>query len=466
MVRVLTVDDDAHILLLYEGILEQMELVQVKAATVGEARRLFAEDVFDLVLLDLELPDGNGLEMLPELTEGNDAPEVIIITGTGDTRGAELAFKYGAWDYVKKPFKISEITLPISRALAYRKEKQAQAVPKALQRSGIIGESPQVKRCLDEVGRAAATDAGVLITGETGTGKELFARAIHANSRRSEKPFVVVDCAALPDNLIESTLFGHEKGAFTGADRRQSGLLVQADGGTVMLDEIGDLPLGAQKSFLRALQERCVRPIGGKNEISFNVRLLAATNLDLAAMVEAGTFRQDLYYRIRAMELTLPPLRDRNDDVKEIAVKKLYELSARYGVEVKAVSSEFLEVLGNHGWPGNVRELLNVLEYVLASAGQDPTLYPKHLPPEFRVSELDLPDTKIAEYPVRHVSLRDLDPFPTLNDYRNEHEREYLAELLRRAEGDRKRACAISGVSQSRLYSLIGKHQLNGFGAK
>lgn len=465
MVNVLVIDDDSKICLFFSKLLEQMGHCFEIAHTVKDGRCLFGNQKFDLVLLDLELPDGNGLELLPEFTDAHHCPEVIIITGTGDARGAELAFKYGAWDYVQKPFLLDEVSLPITRALQYRTEKLAtpQLIP--LVRSGIVGESDAIRKCLEEVGKAAATDASVLITGETGTGKELFAKAIHDNSKRAHGPFIAVDCGALPETLLESTLFGHEKGAFTGAGRKQAGLLVQANGGTLMLDEVGDLPLTAQKSFLRILQERCVRPIGGSREIPVDIRLVAATNLDLDQMVKDNLFRQDLLYRIRAIELKLPPLRDRQKDIEEIIIKKNHELSNRYKMETKAVSPEFLEILSTHNWPGNVRELINVLEYVLAFAGSDPTLYPKHLPPEYRISDLEfdpvLKDTFRTQVPMGAEKDNEL---PTFNDFRTTLEKNYLKELISRSNGNRKNACRISGISQSRLYGLLNKHDLPGFG--
>ena len=464
MVNVLIVDDDPKICLFFSKLMEQMGHDFEIANNIEKAKLLFNTQLFDIVLLDLELPDGNGLDLLPEFSLQENSPEVIIITGTGDARGAEIAFKYGAWDYVQKPFLLNEVTLPITRALQYREEKLSKSNLIPLIRSGIIGESNAIKNCLQDVGKAAVTDASVLITGETGTGKELFARAIHENSKRKSKPFVAVDCGALPETLVESTLFGHEKGAFTGAGKKQQGLLVQADQGTLMLDEIGDLPLSAQKSLLRTLQERCVRPVGADKEIPIDIRLVSATNLDLDLMVQQNAFRQDLLYRIRAIELKLPPLRDRSDDIEEIFMKKLHELSTRYQINLKAVSAEFLEILRSHDWPGNIRELINVLEYVLASSGNDPMLFPKHLPPEYRMSELDFDPSSESGMKITSASeLENFNEFPTLNTYRTQFEKKYLKELIQRSNGDRKLACSISGVSQSRLYGLLKKHNLPGF---
>ncbi|MFH1153128.1 MAG: sigma-54 dependent transcriptional regulator [Pseudomonadota bacterium] len=466
MAKMLIVDDDPNICLFFGKLLKQMGHAVEISNTLKEAGLLFKTHAFDIVLLDLELPDGNGLELLPEFTKAPQAPEVIIITGTGDARGAELAFKYGAWDYVQKPFLLDEVSLPITRALQYRKEKQAPPDVIPMIRSAIIGESDALRKCLTEVGKAAVSDASVLVFGETGTGKELFARAIHENSRRAAKPFIAVDCGALPENLLESTLFGHEKGAFTGAGNKQDGLLVQANGGTLMLDEVGELPLSSQKSFLRTLQERCVRPIGGNKEIPVDFRLIAATNLDLEKMVKKNLFRQDLLYRIRAMVIQLPPLRDRKSDIEEITILKLHELSNRYHIGHKAVSPEFIQVLTAHDWPGNIRELINVLEYVLASAGSDPTLFPKHLPPEYRLSRLEFePAITSGLQAVINTEAQAEGDFPTLDEYRNRLEKDYLKALLNRAKADRQTACRISGISQSRLYGLLNKHGLPGFGA-
>ncbi|MCP4118101.1 MAG: sigma-54-dependent Fis family transcriptional regulator [Desulfobacteraceae bacterium] len=464
MARILIIDDDAKIGLFLTKLLKRMEHEVSMAQSLSKGLGLAESGVFDLVLLDLEFPEGNGIDILQDLMKVTSRPEVIIITGTGGGTGAELAFKYGAWDYVQKPFLLDEVNLSITRALQYRREKQVDVSPVPLLRKGIIGESDLLQWCLQEVAKASATDGSVLITGETGTGKELFSRAIHNNSKRASRPFVAVDCGALPDTLVESTLFGHKKGAFTGADRHQDGLIVQADGGTLFLDEVGDLPLNVQIALLRTIQEKKVRPLGGGREKSVDFRLVAATNRDLDALVTDQLFREDLLYRIRAMSIHLPPLRDRKEDIEEIAVKKLHELSNRYFILPKGISKAYLDALTAHSWPGNVRELINVLDSSLGSAGQDPTLFPKHLPPEYRMAVLKL---KSHEPSVQKAfpgcSPEGDDVFPTLNAHRERVESEYLTLLLKRAEGDRKKAESLSGISQSRLYGLLKKHGLPGF---
>ncbi len=464
MARLLIIDDDVKICMVLSRLIESMGHQANVSHTLEEGLGRAVIDPYDVVLLDLEFPEGNGLQILPDLLKVSSSPEVIIITGTGDTRGAELSFKYGVWDFIQKPFTLDEASLPITRALQYRSEKGATKQPVFLDRADIVGDSDAIRICLGEIARISVTDSSVLITGETGTGKELFAKAIHQNSARSKGPFITVDCGALPETLAESALFGHEKGAFTGADKRQDGLILQAQGGTLFLDEIGDLLLNIQASLLRTLQEHRIRPLGGKQELPVDFRLVSATNRDLDQMVKEKTFREDLLFRIRAMGITLPPLRNRKQDLQEIAIHKIHEMGQRYGLGLKGVSSDFLMHLNAHHWPGNIRELINVLEYALAAAGQDPTLVPKHLPPAYRITRLDFDSerTKIAsaqkaETPDAHAV------FPSWSAYRQQLEDNYLRMLLAKAGDSREKACNLSGISQSRLYDLLKKHKLSGF---
>ncbi len=462
MARILIIDDDHKICQFLADILDGLGHETVSAQSIAEGRQATRDDRFDLVLLDLDLPDGNGLTLLPELPALPGKPEVIIITGTGDSRGAKIAFKYGAWDFIPKPFTMEEVSLPIGRAMQYRREKKTAKEPVALNRAGIIGNSHAIACSLNEVARASATGASVLITGETGTGKELIARAIHDNSRRASGGFIAVDCGAIAESLAESSFFGYEKGVFTGADTRRDGLIRQAEGGTLFLDEIGDLAPSIQKALLRALQEKKVRPIGGR-EIAVDFRLVAATNRDLAQLVKEQKFREDLLYRIRAIEIHLPPLRRRGSDIEELVIHKIHQIGSLYGAERKGVSPEFMKILTTHEWPGNVRELINVLEFALASAGSDPILHPKHLPPEHRASFLDPPP---------QLPSTDFDPdgsgepagdFPSLTDFRERHERQYFQVLIRKARGNRETACRLAGISQARLYDLLKKYRLSLF---
>jgi len=467
MAKILIVDDEEMMCATLSTLVERKKHVATSAMTLREGIDLAARDDFDVVFLDVKMPDGNGLDALPVIEASPSNPEVIIMTGFGDPNGAELAIKCGAWDYIEKGFSIKEITLSLKRALQYRKEKQEaqhKRKPVQLKRENIIGNSPALDKCLDLVAQAAESDVNIFITGETGTGKELFAQAIYENSLRSQEDFVVVDCTSLPETLVESLLFGHEKGSFTGADRAQNGLVRQAHKGTLFLDEIGELPMSLQKSFLRVLQEHRFRPVGANKEVESNFRLIAATNRDLDAMVETGDFRNDLLFRLRTFIIELPPLRERREDIKELTRYHIDKFCNQYGLPAKGFSPEFLETLISYPWPGNVRELVNTLERSLTTARFDQTLYPKHLPNHVRVhvrrAEMEA-DSKTATVD-NHEIIRSL---PKLQDFRDtiyaQAEKEYLLELMEVTQENIPEACRISGLSQSRLYALLKKNAVS-----
>lgn len=382
------------------------------------------------------------------------------MTGRGDTNGAELAIKSGAWDYIEKPSSISGMILPLVRALQYREAKQDVMTEMSIQRGGIIGKSDQICDCLNQVGYAAASNVNVLITGETGTGKELFARAIHSNSLRAKRNFVVVDCASLTDTLVESMLFGYEKGVYTGADQARDGLILQADGGTLFLDEVGELPLSMQKSFLRVLQEHRFRPIGRKNEVKSDFRLVAATNRNLEQMVREGQFRSDLYYRLRSFTIELPPLRKHTEDIREIAFYFNKKFSERNMIDLKEFSPEFLDALASYDWPGNVRELINTLERVFTVAWHEAVIFPYHLPIPIRIK---ITQNSIGKEIPGNTSM--VDAFPKIQNIRDDAiakvERKYLENLVSVSGADVKKACELSGLSRSRLYELMKKYQIS-----
>ncbi|MEW5725911.1 MAG: sigma-54 dependent transcriptional regulator, partial [Thermodesulfobacteriota bacterium] len=381
MARVLIIDDDKQYCDLLGQAVRRLGHDVSMAHTLAGGLEAAQGAEFDVVFLDVRMPDGSGLDYLPPVKAVASSPEVIIITGLGDPDGAEMAIKSGAWDYVQKGSSIKDIILPLVRALQYREEKTTVRGPVVLKREGIIGSSPLVRENLDLMAQAAHSNANVLIVGETGTGKELFARAIHENSRRAGGNFVVVDCAALPDTLVESVLFGHAKGAFTGADRAQEGLIRQADEGTLFLDEVGELPLAVQGAFLRVLQEQRFRPVGGQAEVTSDFRLVAATNRDLDQMAAKGHFRHDLLFRLKSFVIEMVPLNECLEDLRELTVYYIAKLCERNKTGIKGFSPDFLDALSAYKWPGNVRELVHTIDRALAAAQEEPTLYPKHLPP-------------------------------------------------------------------------------------
>jgi len=465
MANILIIDDDTMICKTLAQIFSDMGHAVHQKHTLSDGIRQAESMDTDLVFLDVRLPDGNGLEQLPVIQALPSAPEVIIITAFAGPDGAELALKNNAWDYIQKPASLDAVTMALTRALEYRKEKLESKSSVLLNRDGIIGKSPEIDSCLRQVARAANSNANILISGETGTGKELFARAIHTNSRRSDANFVVIDCAALPDNLTESILFGYEKGAFTGAVKSDQGLIKHADGGTLFLDEIGELPMSIQKTFLRVLQERRFRPVGAKKEVKSNFRLVSASNRELNEMVDSGQFREDLLFRLRSININLPPLRKRKNDIRELAVDYLMMLCDSYKIGIKGFSPEFLDIMSSYSWPGNVRELHSVIEYAIAESISEQTLFPKHLPKHIRIQVARSRFEKTgSEKTISKENAKFSDDFPRWQNFRknliSDGEKRYLVELVSRAGGDIKKACRISGLSQPRIYELLRKYQI------
>jgi two-component system NtrC family response regulator len=462
MARILIVDDDRDFCQWTTEILKGAGHDPSYALTMSEGRRSVEEGLFDIVFLDVRLPDGYGLDLVPNALRSRSEPEVIIITGNVDPDGAELAMKSGVWDYLKKPFARKELEFHVSRAMQYRNERSAYRGRLALKVPGIVGSSSQLVGSLDLLAVAASSDASVLITGETGTGKELFARAIHANSGRAGGNFVVVDCAALPETLVESTLFGHVKGAFTGADKSSNGLIRQSHLGTLFLDEVGELPINVQKSFLRVLQEGAFRPVGGTKEINVDFRLIAATNKDLGKMAKEGTFRQDLFYRLGTLAIGIPPLRDRREDVVELVFYYIPRICRRYDAGTLGYDPGFLQTLLSYHWPGNVRELVHCLEATISGAQGQTTLFSRNLPPDIRAhaarSSIEV-KTSVGRQPPWEVPVEK--GLPTLKDYRESMDKTYLERLTGLNELSVGKACELSGLSRSRLYSLFKKHRIS-----
>lgn len=476
MANVLIIDDDVQLCKAVSMVVERMGHATDCAYTIAQGLEMAADADYDVVILDIRLPDGNGLDALPSFRDGRGTPQVIILSGSGDPDGAELAIRSGAWNYITKPPTLNKIQLPVQRAIEYHQRKGRTTPPVVLKRCGIVGESMALLASLEQVAHAACTEANVLITGKTGTGKELFARAIHENSRRAGAPFVVVDCAALPENLVESVLFGHEKGAFTGADKAAKGLVLQAHQGTLFLDEVGELPLYMQKAFLRVLQDRRFRPVGSVREVESDFRLVAATNRDLDTAVQRWTFRQDLLFRLRTVALDLPTLGERKGDIPGLAAHFSTSICAELGVKPKTITQDFLDALNAYDWPGNVRELASAVESAIAAAGNDLLLTARWLPMSIRVSLARQP---MEEYPNTHedthkdalidgpANCPNLDPdtLPPLKEFRKtaikQLEHAYLDALMIRADGDFRRACEVSGMSRARLYALLKEHAIH-----
>ena len=462
MAKILIIDDDHLVRESLARIVKKMGHEPFEAGSLGEARGIVSSEAFDLVFCDVKMPDGSGLDILHEIRAAAAAPEVVIVTGFGDPDGAELAIKKGAWDYIEKPLSVKPVMLCVERALQYREKKRVAFQPVALKVEGIVGASPKIRACLDLLAQAAASEANVLVTGETGTGKELFAWAVHRNSARSDRSFVVVDCAALPETLVESTLFGHVRGAFTGADKPRDGLVRQADGGTLFLDEIGELSITIQKAFLRVLQEKKFRPVGGGQEVASDFRLVAATNRHLEDLTKSGGFREDLLFRLRTLVLELPPLREMKEDIPNLMHHYLVRFCEQYDSPVKGYSPDFLDVLMAYDWPGNVRELIQALEKAIVTAKDEPVLFPKHLPDHIRIHLARAAVLqKRAPAPSPEAAPTAAGSGLSLKDFREIEmariEKEYLASLLRRTNGDVGEACRISGLSRSRLYTLLKK---------
>ena len=428
--------------------------------TLASGLETAATGDYDIILLDVYLPDGNGLEAIDQLRTVPSEPQVIIITGQGHPDGAELAIRHGAWCYLEKNSIVKEIALPLARAVQYRQALVGQKIVlNTVERDQLIGESPQFVRCVHLLGKAAAAEASVLISGDSGTGKEAFARAIHANSRRRTGNFVVVDCTALPEQLVESVLFGHVKGAFTGADRANRGLIRHADGGTLFLDEIGELPLSIQKSFLRVLQERTFCPVGSQEECRSDFRLICATNRDLTAMTKQGLFREDLLYRLRGLSLHLPPLRERQGDVPLLVAHFLERLVQRYGQEPKECLPDFMDPLVSYSWPGNVRELSQAIESAFAQAVHSPLLFSQHLPVHIRTAHARAGVRGRKEEPATVSGIVDQDTsLPLWRDAKDAFERDYTRRLLQQSSGNVMLAGRLSGLSRTRLYQLLHKY--------
>jgi two-component system nitrogen regulation response regulator NtrX len=445
MAAILIVDDEPGVRSALGGVLRD-EGYTVEAVESGEAclERL-VEQEFDVVLLDVWMPGIDGLETLQRLRERKVDSQVVVISGHGNVESAVRAIKLGAFDFVEKPLSLDKAVLVVRNALRQRalevenRDLRAQVD----RRHVMVGESPVMRHLREQVLLAAPTNGRVLILGENGTGKELVARTLHAHSRRRTGPFVEVNCAAIPEELIESELFGHTKGAFTGAVADRRGRFEHAHGGTIFLDEIGDMSLKTQAKVLRALQEQAVQPVGGTATIRVDVRVVAATNKDLQEEIRAGRFREDLFFRLNVVPIFVPPLRDRMEDIPRLAEHFMATLSAEYGRRVKRFAPEAMSRLQHYGWPGNVRELHNVIERLLIMV-HDHTVTAED------VSFID-DGGPAAAVPGGAVA----GPVTALAEARDAFERGYILRVLAAHQGNISRTADTLGVERSNLYKKM-----------
>lgn len=383
---ILVVDDEETARDFVCGALTDAGHEAIEAGDLAEAKQLIETGSADIVLLDVVLPDGSGLSLLDPIARENPSPPVILMTAFGEIDTAVEAMKQGAQDYLQKPLDLEQLIGAVERAgevVALRRELAMMRKSSQEQYEWIIGDTPEMRRVADEAERAAGASVSALITGETGTGKEVLAQVIRMSGPRADKPFVPINCAALPDTMIETELFGHEAGAFTGATKRKSGLLEVADGGILFLDEISSTKPDMQAKLLRVLDEQIFRRIGGVNEIHVDVQIIAASNRNLPSMLEEGTFREDLYYRLKVVDLHLPPLRDRIGDIPALVGSFIRQIQQRTGNPVTGITPRAIEALKAHHWPGNIRELRHVVERAMLFC-DDEEIDLGHLSPEFQ----------------------------------------------------------------------------------
>src|SRR6266850_3323119 len=444
--RVLVVDDEEGVRSSLAGILQD-EGYQVDAVESGEkCLEMVTRNDYKAVFLDVWLPGRDGLEILTELTGKPAAPAIVMISGHGTIETAVKAAKMGAYDFIEKPLSLEKVTLTLRNALNQRRLEEKNRILKEALAGGekLVGESPAIQRLRDEIARAAPTNGRVLILGENGTGKELVARLIHSLSLRKEEPFIEVNCAAIPEDLIESELFGHVRGAFTGAVETKKGKFEVADGGTLFLDEIGDMSLKTQAKVLRVLQEQTFEPVGGATTVKVDVRVIAATNKDLTDLIRTGQFREDLFFRLNVLPVRVPPVRERVADIPLLARHFLGEFARHYGRPVPALDPQVTESLSAYPWPGNVRELRNVVER-MTIMGPRGRITVADLPPEFRGSRTAAPD----------AGLPDLSGVGRLRDARERFETWYIRRKLTENGGNVTRTAEALGLERSHLHRKL-----------
>jgi nitrogen regulation protein NR(I) len=468
MQTILIVDDDKSIRYSLKRMLEEKYSI-LTAQNGEEALGRVHEKLPDLIIMDIKMPGRNGIDVLKEIKSIDPKSLVIIMTAYGTTETAIEAMKYGAFDYILKPFPIPQMKGLVEKALALRKlmKEEVTYTPLPVPEGGeerIVGSSPKMQEIYKMIGQIAPSDVTVLLRGESGTGKELIARAIYHHSLRSNQPFLPVNCAAIPDTLLESELFGHEKGAFTGASSRRIGKLEQCQGGTIFLDEIGDMSLSIQAKLLRVLQEKSFERLGGMETIKVDIRLIVATNKDLEEAISNGKFREDLYYRLNVVTLILPPLRERKEDIPELVSYFLKKFNRELKKEIVGITSSVMEKITSYGWPGNVRQLENVLKRAMVLCQgewilEDHLLFEKGWEKRDVEEELskknveDLLDALFKEFSKASAAAQDLDMISNL-------ERGLILRALKKTKGNQLKAAMLLGIHRSTLRGKMEKYNI------
>ena len=455
--QILIADDDEISCQLFAETLEQEGYRVDRAQSGADALALLHDTPHDLLIIDVRMPGITGLEVTRRLRQENFSLPIIVMTAFGSIETAIEAIHEGAFDFISKPMNLEELKKTVSRALAQRTLQERAAkrgeAPRGIEETGrIIGKSPAMVDVYKTVARVAPTKSAVLILGESGTGKELIARAIHEHSPRASRPFVAVDCGALTETLLESELFGHVRGAFTGAVADKKGVFEEAEGGTCFLDEIGDISSNMQAKLLRVLQEHEVRRVGGKDWIKADVRIVAATNRNLTELVRKGTFRQDLYYRLNVVSVHVPPLRERAEDIPLLVAHFLRRYSQESGKAVTEVSDKAMKLLCSYAWPGNIRELENAIEQAVALSYQ-PILTPENLPAEVWDDAAS-----------RFVEVSDQEQFlfpdtPTLEEVK----KRYVLHVLKGSGGNVSRTAKILNIDRRSLYRMLARYKIGPF---
>jgi two-component system, NtrC family, nitrogen regulation response regulator NtrX len=449
---ILIVDDEEAILMSLSSILQDEGYEVVVAKNGAEALRVYTLDPPDLMLLDIWMPEMDGMETLRRVRELVPSAQVMMMSGHGSIETAVKAIKLGAYDYIEKPLSLENVTLRVRHALdQYRLEQENRTLRTTVQRKfELVGQSPAMQQLRQLIETAGPTNSRVLIGGENGTGKELVARAIHQHSIRTGRPFVAVNCAAIPETLIESELFGHEKGSFTGATSMKRGQFEQADGGTLFLDEIADMSLSTQAKVLRALQEQQFTRVGGTKLMKVDVRVLAASNKNLLKEIEKGTFRDDLYYRLNVVPIIVPPLRERREDIPLLIRHFMNVHAEEQGLRVKEVSPEAMAVFQQYDWPGNIRELRNLIERLMIMV-QGPVIDSAHT----GLSLQPRPVGSASQPTTPAVNPLFMQSYDSLRDARNAFEKDYIARKLREHHWNISRTAEELKIERSHLHRKI-----------